>query len=90
MRRESTCGGQYAVKDVSLLEKNGRIYYCLIEKDGKYREAPYLSIMENYITKNYKNIRKVRVFNLGEYNFYTKKQFQGLYSIANNNLFNKY
>lgn len=89
LRRSSIFGGNYAVKDISLIEKNGRIHCCVIEKGGKYREAPCLKIMEDYIRKNYPNTRKVSVFNM-ENNFYTKDQFKELHKASDKKLFNKY
>lgn len=90
LRRSSIFGGNYAVKDISLIEKNGRIHCCVIEKGGKYREAPCLKIMEDYIRKNYPKIRKVSVFNIETDNFYTKEQFKELYKARFKKLFNKY
>lgn len=90
LRRSSIFGGNYAVKDISLIEKNGRIHCCVIEKGGKYREAPCLSIMEKYIRKNHSKIRKVSVFNAERDNFYTKEQFKELYKASDKKLFNKY
>lgn len=90
LRRSSIFGGQYAIKNISLIEKNGRLHCCVIEKGGKYREAPCLKIMESYIRKHYNKIRKVSVFNPSKDNFYTKEQFKELYSASNKKLFNKY
>lgn len=88
LRRSSICGGQYTVKADSLLEKNGRIYCCVIEKGGKYREAPCLKIMENYIRNHYSNIKSVVVDN--PFNaYYSKEQFKELYKNSNNKPFFK-
>jgi hypothetical protein len=82
LRRESVSDGQYAVKDISLIKKNGKIYCCLIEKGGKYREAPCLGFMQKYIEKN---------FTINEVDHgYSKEEFINIYKASSNKLFNKY
>ena len=42
LRRESILGGSYQVKDNSLFTRDNRLYCGVIEKGGRYREAPCL------------------------------------------------
>lgn len=81
-RRESIYGGQYQVKDVSLFRHNGKIYVSLIEKGGRYREAPCLQSMQPQIEKMFPNIQEREPM--------TKEQFKELYSTSNEYLFDKY
>jgi len=81
-RRESIVGGQYQVKDVSLFRHNNKIYASLIEKGGRYREAPCLASMQSQIEKMFPNIQEREPL--------TKQQFQELYQSSQGYLFDRY
>lgn len=81
-RRESVYGGQYQVKDVSLFRYNGHIYASFIEKGGRYREAPCLSSMQPTVEKMFPNIQEREPL--------TKQQFQELYQLSQDHLFDRY
>lgn len=53
LRRESIKGGDYQVKESSLFQKDGRVYCSVIEKGGRYREAPCLEKNQEDILKKY-------------------------------------
>lgn len=53
VRRESILGGNYAVKESSLFQRDGRVYCSVIEKGGKYRETPCLEKYQNLILEKY-------------------------------------
>jgi hypothetical protein len=75
LRRESVQGGQYALKaDVSLFIKDNQVYAGLIEKGGRYREAPCLSKFQAEILEKY---------NVLERDSLTKEQFKELYNSSN-------
>lgn len=84
LRRESIYGGQYQVKDVSLFRNHndGKLYAAVIEKGGRYREAPCLSSMQPTIERMYPHIQ--------ERDPLTKEQFQALYHSQGDYLFDKY
>lgn len=82
LRRESIYGGNYQVKDVSLFRNDGKLYVSVIEKGGRYREAPCLSSMQPQIEKMYPQIQ--------ERDPLTKQEFQQLYHSQSDNLFDKY
>ena len=84
LRRESICGGAYQVKEKSLFKslEDGKIYCRVIEKGGKYREAPCLASREAYIEENYKNI--------GYSTPMSKDEFRELYNSSGEVLFDKY
>lgn len=72
MRRESIVGGQYALKaDVSLFIKDNQVYASLIEKGGRYREAPCLQQHKAVILEKY---------SVQERDSLTKEQFKDLYN----------
>ena len=82
-RRESISGGQYQVKDVSLFRHEGKIYAALIEKGGRYREAPCLSAMQSQIEKMFPHIQEREPL--------IKQAFQELYhSSQGSPLFDRY
>lgn len=57
VRRESSVGGQFQIKDVSFyLSAEGHVRVCVIEKGGKYREAPCLLSREEEIKAMYPEI----------------------------------
>jgi hypothetical protein len=81
-RRESILAGHYQVKEVSLFKQEGKVYVSLIEKGGRYREAPCLSSMQPTIEKMFPKI---------EYrDSLTKQQFQELYATSKGHLFDRY
>jgi len=84
LRRESIYGGQYQVKDVSLFrnQNDGKLYVSVIEKGGRYREAPCLASMQPQIEKIYPHIP--------ERDPLTKEQFQALYQSQGDYLFDRY
>lgn len=84
LRRESIYGGAYQVKEKSLFKslEDGKIYCRVIEKGGKYREAPCLASREAYIKENYKNI--------GYSMPMSKDEFRELYNSSEEVLFDKY
>lgn len=56
-RRESIHGGQYQVKPCSLWKvPNGNIYVSLVEKGGKFRNAPVLRSYKAEIERIVPNI----------------------------------
>ena len=82
VRRESICGGQYQVKESSLFRCGGKIYVSVIEKGGRYREAPCLAKYQSSIESKY---------NITERETYTKEQFiESYYRNKGNYLFNTY
>jgi len=82
VRRESIQGGQFQVREDSLFKKDGKVYVSVIEKGGRYREAPCLSAYQNAIQQKYK---------ITERETYTKEQFVEAYYNSNSNyLFNTY
>lgn len=82
VRRESIYNGQYQVKDVSLFRHDGKIYASVIEKGGRYREAPCLEKMQSTIEKHFPHISEREPL--------TKEQFQAIYSTSENYLFDRY
>ena len=82
VRRESICGGQFQVKEDSLFKKDGKVYVSVIEKGGRYREAPCLAKCQKSIESKY---------NITERETYTKEQFiESYYRNKGNYLFNTY
>ena len=82
VRRESICGGQFQVKENSLFKSNGKVYCSLIEKGGRYREAPCLAKYQSSIESKY---------NIQERESLTKEQFIEAYYNSNSDyLFNNY
>lgn len=56
-RRESIRGGSYQVKEISLFKNaEGKIFCSLIEKGGRYREAPCLQAYQNEINSLFPNV----------------------------------
>lgn len=63
LRRESIVGGSYQLKDISLFKApDGRVYASVIEKGGKYREAPCLSSMRPQIEKLFPRVEEREFF----------------------------
>ena len=82
VRRESVKGGQFQVKEDSLFKKDGKIYVSVIEKGGRYREAPCLTKYQSSIESKY---------NIQERESLTKEQFIEVYYNSNSNyLFDNY
>ena len=82
VRRESIYGGQFQVKENSLFKKDGKVYVSVIEKGGRYREAPCLAEYQKSIESKY---------NITERETYTKEQFiESYYRNKGNYLFNTY
>lgn len=81
-RRESILGGDYQVKEMSLFKNGGKVYISLIEKGGRYREAPCLERYQSQIEEKY---------NLQERESLTKSEFIELYRLdKSNHLFDRY
>ena len=80
-RRESILGGKYQVKDISLYQKNNQLYVRVIEKGGRYREAPCLAKYQDEIIKKY---------NVQEGEKMTKSEFEKHYKTSDEYLFDKY
>lgn len=53
LRRESIKGGDYQVKESSLFTKQGSVYCSVIEKGGRYREAPCLKKYQDAMLEKY-------------------------------------
>lgn len=83
LRRESIYGGSYQVKDISLFKNtdNDKVYCSVIEKGGRYREAPCLSSYQGQIEQRY---------NIEERQPLEKEEFIDLYNKSNDLLFDKY
>lgn len=81
LRRESIATGQYALKDVSIYQKNNGVYCSVIEKNGRYRNAPCLD--------EYKEVLKQK-FNITERDHLTSEQFKELYRSSPNKIFDEY
>lgn len=82
VRRESIQGGQFQVRENSLFKSNGKVYCSLIEKGGRYREAPCLAKYQSSIESKY---------NIQEREPFTKEQFiESYYENKGNYLFNTY
>lgn len=81
LRRESFVTGQYALKDVSIYSNKGELYCSVIEKGGRYRNAPCL--------ENYKELLKNN-FNIYEREHLTINQFKEIYADSTNKLFIEY
>ncbi len=81
IRRESFVDGQFALKDVSIYQEKGQVYCSVVEKGGRYRNAPCLD--------EYKEIVKEK-FNICERETLTVDKFKELYSESNNKLFSEY
>lgn len=81
LRRESIADGQYALKDVSMYVNKGNVYCSVIEKGGRYRNAPCLD--------EYKDLVKDK-FNISERESLTVDKFKELYSESKSKLFSEY
>lgn len=81
-RRESILGGDYQVKEISLFKNQGKVYVSLIEKGGRYREAPCLEKYQAQVEDKYM---------ISERDFLSKNEFAKIYNSNNDNyLFDKY
>lgn len=89
-RRESIVGGTYQVKDVSLFKHEGKVYVSLIEKGGRYREAPCLSSMQPTIEKMFPNISERPLTPINELQSTGKANFEVLYQSSQGHLFDRY
>jgi hypothetical protein len=85
-RRESIVEGQYAVKDISVFERDGRLYASLIEKGGRYREAPCLRSLEDRIRASM-NERGLTIQERGPM---SKSEFVSIYQSSESKLFDRY
>lgn len=90
LRRESIYGGEYQLKDISLYKTiQGDLRACVIEKGGRYREAPCLKKYEAKINELYPNIRTIDI-KPNEVAF-NKQEFKNLYnSSGSSKLFDEY
>lgn len=89
-RRESIVGGSYQVKDVSLFRHEGKVYVSLIEKGGRYREAPCLSAMQPTIESLFPNISERPLTSVNELQSTGKANFEVLYQSSQEHLFDRY
>lgn len=71
-RRASILRGKFRVKDVSLFRYEGKVYASLIEKGGRYREAPCLASMQSQIERMFPDIQTREPM--------TKREFELLYT----------
>ena len=83
LRRESILGGQYQVKDSSLYKLDGKLYVGVIEKGGRYRNAPCLESHQKLIEAQIPNI-EVRDSHM------TKDEFKQAYEASGEVLFDRY
>lgn len=81
LRRESIVGGDYQIKDVSLFSRYGEVYCSVIEKGGRYREAPCLAEYKEHVQET---------FNIQERESLSKQEFIELYNTSDNLLFDSY
>ena len=81
LRRESIFGGDYQVKDVSVFKIGSTVYCSVIEKGGKYREAPCLKEFTRIIEEKYQ---------VQERSAFKKEDFIKVYRSSENKLFDKY
>lgn len=54
LRRESISSGKYAVQESSFYKKDGKVYCSVIEKGGRFRNAPCLDRYAASISSQYK------------------------------------
>ena len=85
LRRESICGGQYQLKDVSIykLASDDKLYAAVIEKGGRYRVAPCLKNHQKHLETRYPQI-EVKDKHMD------KEGFKAIYKASENVLFEKY
>lgn len=93
-RRQSIFGGNYQVKDVSLFKRDGQVYVSLIEKGGRYREAPCLVARQKEIERLFPDIqeRESMIFDRqGKRDLQQeKREFIKKYEQSENKLFGSY
>lgn len=82
LRRESILGGDYQLREGSIFKHDGKIYAAVIEKGGRFRNAPCLESMKDTIEKHFPNIK--------ERDLYTKEEFKRAYDEFGNHLFDRY
>lgn len=91
VRRESIINGQYQVKDISLFRHNDRLHCSVIEKGGRYREAPCLKEMQPTIERHFPHIPERELTPLNQEALQiAKEQFQTLYQTSETYLFDRY
>lgn len=78
-RRESILGGAYQVRSVSIFRWEGQLRVSLIEKGGRYREAPCLRSMQAKIEQMFPDIQEREPM--------TKSEFKSLYESAHDQPF---
>lgn len=81
LRRESICGGNYQIKDTSFFKHEEKIYCSVVEKGGKYREAPCLQKYQEIIAEKY---------DVQDREHMCKEEFKELYCEKNELLFDRY
>lgn len=82
VRRESILGGEFQIKETSLFKKDNEIYISVVEKGGKYREAPCLKSYHEIIDSKY---------NINERESFSKSEFVSYYMSDDSDfLFDKY
>lgn len=87
-RRESIVGGQYQVKPCSIWkDKKGNIFVSLIEKGGKFRNAP---VLEKYKADIDKIIPNIAIRTPHQSLAIEEFNFKELYRSSQNVIFNKY
>lgn len=87
LRRESIVGGSYQIKAVSLFSSYGEVYCSVIEKGGRYREAPCLAEYKEQVLETF-SVQERPLQNLE--NEVKKQQFIELYNSSGNLLFDNY
>lgn len=85
-RRESIKGGHYQIKDISIFEKDNRLYVSLIEKGGRYRESPCLKSLEDDV-RVFLNSQGVEI---ASRDCMDKNGFLSFYRSSENYLFDRY
>ena len=90
VRRESMLGGNYQVKDVSLFTRENRVYCSVIEKGGRYREAPCLDKYQDSIQEKYNIVREMPSLREDQETSFTKEIFKHRYAESGEVLWDKY
>lgn len=81
LRRESIIGGDYQIKDISFSLRDDKVYCSVIEKGGRYREAPCLEKYQDSILQKY---------DIKERDSLNKEEFKEIYHDKGDLLWDKY
>jgi len=93
LRRESFIKGDYRVKESSLFKdrETGRLYVSLIEKGGRYREAPCLEKYQSVMEGKYDVYERETFLNNGNVDKNVKNAYIEFYKQSDSDyLFDKY